>query len=90
MAKISSQDRELSWDHNGSGDRSEISMGYTPLSTVNRQQWEGAMSGGLTRPQGHPLGSWGEYMAMVGAIAMGDMGTVTNYELRKKGVMCPG
>ena len=41
------------------------------------------MSGGLPRPQGHPLGSCGVVnMAMVLAIAMGDMGTVTNYELR--------
>jgi hypothetical protein len=30
------------------------------------------MSGGLPRPQGHPLGSWGESMVMVWAIAMGD------------------
>ncbi len=32
-----------------------------PVNTVNRQQWsEGAMSGGLPRPQGHPLGSCGD------------------------------
>ena len=40
-------------------------MGYLPVNTVNRQQWEGAMSGGLPRPQGHPLGLCGEDMAMV-------------------------
>ena len=35
------------------------------------------MSGGLTRPQGHPLGSCGTDMAMVWP-SDGDMGTITN------------
>ena len=69
--------------HDGLSDHGESNVHRSATISRCGEAVKPGTSGGLTRPQGDPLGSCGEYMAMVWAIAMGDMGT--GYELRKKG-----